>query len=157
MAIGTRSAKQLEEQVGTLLATLQEQGQLVQDQANHFSRQLEQLGQEQRDRHAEFSRQFSEQLERLAGDQRQTLEQWTDRQQRMEEKLNFLEEELYSSKRGLLPQLVKSEKSCPEPQTSTLNAEASEFPPSTAQALAASSVDMYDSEHSSGRMPSLTL
>lgn len=139
MATGTRSAKQLEEQVGTLLATLQEQGQrqeqLVRDQANHFSRQLEQLGQEQRDRHAEFSRQFSEQLERLAGDQRQTLEQWTDRQQRMEEKLHSLEEELYSSKRGLLPQLVKSEKSCPESQTSTLNAEASEFLPSTAQVV----------------------
>ena len=72
MATGTRTAKLMEEQVGTLLATLQEQGQrqeqLARDQANHFSRQLEQLAQEQRERHAAFSEQFTEQL---AQEQRQ--------------------------------------------------------------------------------------
>ena len=51
MATGTRSVRQMEEQIGTLLTTLQQQGQrqeqLVREQANQFSLQLEQLAEEQ--------------------------------------------------------------------------------------------------------------
>ena len=59
MATGTRAAKQMEEQIGTLLTMLQEQGQrqeqLAQEQANEFIQQMEQLKEEQRERQAEFS------------------------------------------------------------------------------------------------------
>ena len=136
MATGTRIAKLMEEQVGTLLATLQEQGQrqeqLARDQANHFSRQLEQLAQEQRERHAafseqfteqlaqeqrqrhaEFSQQFSEQLERLVRDQRQSWEQWSGSQQRIEKRIQTLEG-LYTSKEPG-PQQVKREEPEREP------------------------------------------
>ena len=48
---GTRSARQMEEQIGTLLTTLQEQGQqqeqVAREQANQFSLKLEQLAEEQ--------------------------------------------------------------------------------------------------------------
>jgi len=96
MATGTRAAKQMEEQIGTLLATLQEQGQrqeqLAREQAE-FIQQMEQLKEEQRERQAEFSAR----LELLARDQRLTLEQWTGRQERMEERVRSLEAELRSS------------------------------------------------------------
>ena len=59
MATGTRSARQMEEQMGTLLTTLQEQGQrqeqLAREQANQFSLKLKQLAEEQREWQAEFS------------------------------------------------------------------------------------------------------
>ena len=81
----------MEEQMGTLLTTLQEQGQrqeqLAREQPNQFSLKLEQLAEEQREWQAVFSRQFAEQLELLARDQRLTLEQWTARQERMEERV----------------------------------------------------------------------
>ena len=119
MATGMRSARQMEEQMGTLLTMLQEQGQrqeqLAHEQANQFSLKLEQLAEEQRQRQAEFSRQFSEQLELLVHDQRLTLEQWTARQERMEERVRTLEAKLRSSIREPLPQGVKAklpEKSC---------------------------------------------
>ena len=139
----------MEEQMGTLLTTLQEQGQrqeqLAREQANQFSLKLEQLAEEQRERQAEFSRQFSEQLELLARDQRLTLEQWTVRQERMEERVQTLETELRSSIREPLPRAVKAElpeksclgtagtePSCPleiESQASSLNPDATEFLP----------------------------
>ena len=139
----------MEEQMGTLLTTLQEQGQrqeqLACEQANQFSLKLEQLAEEQRERQVEFSRQFSEQLELLTRDQRQTLEQWTARQERIEERVQTLEAELRSSFREPLPQVVKAElpeKSCfgtagtepsypleKESQASSLNPDATEFLP----------------------------
>ena len=145
MATGTRSARQM----GTLLTMLQEQGQrqeqLACEQANQFSLKLEQLAEEQRERQAEFSRQFSEQLELLAWDQRLTLEQWTARQERMEERVRTLEAVLRSSIREPLPKAVKAElpeksclgttgtePSCPleiESQASSLNPDATEFLP----------------------------
>ena len=142
----------MEEQMRTLLTTLQEQGQrqeqLAREQANQFSLKLEQLAEEQRERQAEFSRQFSEQLALLARDQRLTLEQWTARQERMEERVRTLKAELRSSTREPLPQAVKAElpeksclgtagtePSCPlkiESQASSLNPDATEFLPLTA-------------------------
>ena len=51
METGTKSARQMEEQIGTLLTMLQEQGQrqeqLASEQANQFSLKLEQLAEEQ--------------------------------------------------------------------------------------------------------------
>ena len=62
MVTGTRSARQMEEQMGTLLTMLQEQGQrqehLAHEQANQFSLKLEQLAEEQQERQSEFSQQF---------------------------------------------------------------------------------------------------
>ena len=148
MATGTRAAKQMEEQIGTLLTTLQEQGQrqeqLAREQANEFIQQMEQLKGEQRERQAEFSAR----LELLARDQRLTLEQWTGRQERMEERVRSQEAELRSSIREPLTQVVKtelSEKSCRETVETrpncpleidslapSLNPDAAEFHPLTA-------------------------
>ena len=68
----------MEEQTGTLLTTLQEQGQqqeqLACEQPNQFSLKLEQLAEEQQEWQVEFSRQFSTQLVLLPWDQRLTLE-----------------------------------------------------------------------------------
>ena len=70
---------------------MQEQGQrqeqLAREQANQFSLKLEQLAEEQRELQVELSQQFSEELELLAQDQRLTVEQWTARQERMEERV----------------------------------------------------------------------
>ena len=119
MATGTKSARQMEEHIGTLLTTLQEQGQwqeqLAREQANQFSLKLEQLAEEQRELQVELSQQFSEELELLAQDQRLTVEQWTARQDRMEERVWTLEAKLCSFIREPLPQVVKAElpeKSC---------------------------------------------
>ena len=90
----------MEEQIGMLLTTLQEQGQqqeqLAHEQANHFSLKLEQLAEEQRELQVELSQQFSEELELLAQDQRLTVEQWTARQERMEKRFQTLEAKLCS-------------------------------------------------------------
>ena len=95
METGTKSARQMEEQMeeqtGMLLTTLQEQGQrqeqLAREHANQFSLKLEQLAEEQQELQVELSQQFSEELELLVQDQRLTVEQWTARQERMEERV----------------------------------------------------------------------
>ena len=131
-----------------LLTTLQEQKkrqeQLARAQANQFSLKLEQLAEEQREQQAEFSQQFSTQLELLrVWDQRLILEQWTARQETMQERVQTLKAELHSSIREPLPQAVKAglpEKSCLrtagtepnspleiESQASLLNPDATEF------------------------------
>ncbi len=112
MAFGTRSAKQMEEPMAAVLAALQEQGQrqeqLAREQHAFFGKQLEQLAQEQQQRQGQMADQFSEQLGQLAQDQRRTWEQWTDRQDGMERRMQHLEEELQSIKRGALPCKMES-------------------------------------------------
>ncbi len=92
MAQGTR-AKQQEEQMGAIIAALQQQGERQERIALEQREQLQALAQQQTERHAQLAREFGDQLGNLAREHREVWEQLGQKQHRLEQRVTSLESE----------------------------------------------------------------